>query len=103
QVWDGRKLETNKSIIDTITAVIDVTKPPSKIGHSDYVCLRSSPAGLSPGTSMRTDPRSLIFWKLKSPNTRRTVQCRSNINLGTLSSKRRICRLGGRISETRKR
>jgi quercetin dioxygenase-like cupin family protein len=50
QVWSGRKLESNKSITDTITAVIDVTKPPVNIKDRSFRLrmLTIQPGGIVP-------------------------------------------------------
>ena len=36
QVWDGRKLQSNDSIVDRITATIDVSKPPVDIKDRSF-------------------------------------------------------------------
>jgi quercetin dioxygenase-like cupin family protein len=36
QVWDGRKLQSNDSIVDMITATIDVSKPPVDIKDRSF-------------------------------------------------------------------
>lgn len=50
QIWDGRKLEANKGIIDTITSIIDVTKPPLNIKDRSFRLrmLTIQPGGVVP-------------------------------------------------------
>jgi quercetin dioxygenase-like cupin family protein len=50
QTWDGRKLESNKGIIDRITATIDVTKPPVNIKDRSFRLrmLTIEPGGIVP-------------------------------------------------------
>jgi quercetin dioxygenase-like cupin family protein len=50
QTWDGGKLESNKSITDMITAVIDVTKPPVNIKDRSFRLrmLTIQPGGIVP-------------------------------------------------------
>ena len=50
QVWDGGKLEPSKTIIDMITATIDVTKPPVDIKDRSFRLrrLEVEPGGIVP-------------------------------------------------------
>lgn len=50
QVWDGGKLEPSKTIIDMITATIDVTKPPVNIKDRSFRLrrLEVEPGGIVP-------------------------------------------------------
>jgi hypothetical protein len=50
QVWDGGKLESSKTIIDMITATIDVTKPPVDIKDRSFRLrrLEVEPGGIVP-------------------------------------------------------
>ena len=50
QVWDGGKLESSKTIIDMITATIDVTKPPVDIKDRSFRLrrLEVEPGGVVP-------------------------------------------------------
>ena len=50
QVWDGAKLQSNNTIIDMITATIDVTKPPVNIKDRSFRLrrLEVEPGGIVP-------------------------------------------------------
>jgi quercetin dioxygenase-like cupin family protein len=58
QVWDGGKLQSSKTIIDMITATIDVTKPPVDIKDRSFRLrrLEVEPGGVVPWHSHADRP-----------------------------------------------
>jgi quercetin dioxygenase-like cupin family protein len=58
QVWDGGKLQSSKTIIDMITATIDVTKPPVNIKDRSFRLrrLEVEPGGIVPWHEHKNRP-----------------------------------------------
>lgn len=75
QVWDGGKLQSTNSIIDMITATIDVTKPPVDIKDRSFRLrrLEVEPGGIVPWHNHADRPA--IAYLLKGKLTEYASNC----------------------------